>query len=568
MDHAAGHAITSALLLPLLLGMSNDGVASAFVVPVSSSLRTPRASHCCWIAAKLSQQRCRTRRHLRLFSNDPHGEASMAAESEPAVSANIEGALETELSGKAAVEEAAERLAPLFAEVDAHTQRTLRRVLDAFRELRVGSNMFAGVDGYGHGDIGRETLDKVYARLLGAEAALVRVQCFSGTHAIACALFGVLRPGDTMLACSGRPYDTLDEVIGTRPPMTDEYADASDPLPEGLIGNLKEFNVSYEEVSLRSEGRFDLEAIDDAIEKDPSVKLLHVQRSCGYQWRPSLPIQEIERLCSHVKARWAERDLVIFVDNCYGEFVEDREPCHVGADLIAGSLIKNPGGTIAKSGGYVAGRKNLVRAAANRLGAPGVAGGATLGQNQNLYQGLFLAPTIVGESLKGAFLLAEVFGGTFGLPTNPPPPLPRAPAVDGTVAPGGSLTARAAAAAGIARASASNKTNEARGGVGGRTDIVQALELGDRERLVKFCEAVQLFSPVNAYVRPVPGVTPGYGDEVIFADGTFVDGSTLELSADGPLRPPFVVFAQGCTHWTHWALIIEQALQDTGLVEG
>eukprot|EP00752_Nemacystus_decipiens_P015418 g13749.t2 len=451
-----------------------------------------------------------------------------------------------EFSGREAVEQAGDRLAPLFAQVDAHTQRTLRRVLDAFREHQVGSNMFAGVDGYGHGDVGREALDKVYARLFGAEAALVRVQCFSGTHAIACALFGVLRPGDTMLACSGRPYDTLDEVIGTRAPMNDEYADASDPLPEGLIGNLREFHVSYTEVPLLPEGLFDLGAIDAAIETDPNIRLLHVQRSCGYQWRPSLPIQEIERLCSHVKARWAERNLVVFVDNCYGEFVEDREPCHVGADLIAGSLIKNPGGTIAKSGGYVAGRRNFVRAAANRLGAPGVAGGATLGQNQNLFQGLFLAPTIVGESMKGAFLLAEVFGGTFGLPTNPSSPLSPP---GGVAALNGGERARAEATA------TATEAGNRGGGVGGRTDIVQALELGDRDRLIKFCEAVQLFSPVNAYVRPVPGVTPGYGDKVIFADGTFVDGSTLELSADGPLRSPFNVFAQGCTHWTHWALI-------------
>ncbi|CBJ48545.1 aluminium resistance family protein [Ectocarpus siliculosus] len=494
--------------LLVLLRFSSDGggaTCSGFVVPYSSGSGRGAPTAHQRATRKVHQYRTRAAyRRLQVLSLAPRAQKA-AVEGAQRVGSSFGAGL----SGKEAVDQAGERLIPLFAEVDAHTKRTLRRVLDTFREFRVGSNVFAGVDGYGHGDIGRETLDKVYARLFGAEAALVRVQCFSGTHAIACALFGVLRPGDTMLACSGRPYDTLDEVIGTRIPMNDEYADASDPLPEGLIGNLKEFHVSYTE------------------------------------------------------ARWAERGLVVFVDNCYGEFVEEKEPCHVGADLIAGSLIKNPGGTIAKSGGYVAGKRRLVRAAANRLGAPGVAGGATLGQNQNLFQGLFLAPTIVGESLKGAILLAEVFGGTFGLPTNPPPPPP--PVFDDTAADvnGDARGATAAAAGGGGSVGA----ELGGGGAGGRTDIVQALELGDRDRLIKFCEAVQLFSPVNAYVRPVPGVTPGYGDEVIFADGTFVDGSTLELSSDGPLRPPYIVFAQGCTHWTHWALIIEQALLAMGLVE-
>ncbi|KAG5190952.1 aluminum resistance protein [Tribonema minus] len=425
---------------------------------------------------------------------------------------------------KDVVAEAAVRLQPTFAEIDRHTQSMLRRVLDTFRCHQVGSSMFAGVDGYGHGDIGRDTLDAVYAELLGAEAALVRVQCFSGTHAIACALFGALRPGDTLLACSGAPYDTLDEVIGTRAPLTDAFdATGEDPLPPGLIGNLAEFGISYSQVPLTEHCAFDLDAIDAAIAADPAVKVLHVQRSCGYQWRKSLPIAEIERFCTHIRTRWLTRpDLVIFVDNCYGEFVEDREPPMVGADLIAGSLIKNPGGTIARSGGYIAGKKALVRAAANRLAAPGVAGGATLGQNRNLYQGLFMASGVVGESLKGANLVAEVLGNGYQLPTNP--------------APGAA-----------------------------RTDIIQAVQLGTRERTVAFCKVVQKLSPVNAYYRPEPGKTPGYGDEVIFADGTFTDGSTLELSADGPLREPYAVYAQGCTHWTHWAIILEEALVQMGL---
>jgi cystathionine beta-lyase family protein involved in aluminum resistance len=367
--------------------------------------------------------------------------------------------------------------------------------------------------------IGRDALDEVVAKLMGAEAALVRVQCYSGTHAIACALFGVLRPGDTMLACSGAPYDTLEEVIGSRLPEPSDGERV--PPPEGLVGSLKEFHIDYKEVPLGADGTFLLESIDRALEADPSIKVLHVQRSCGYQWRPSIPIAEIQRFCEHIRARDPERRLVIFVDNCYGEFVEDLEPPAVGADLIAGSFIKNPGGTIARSGGYVAGRAHLVSAAANRLAAPGVGGGATLGQNKWLFQGIFLASSVVGESIKGAQLLAEVFA-SFGMETNP-----------------------------AARSH--------------RTDIVQSIKLGSRDRVLRFCEVVQRLSPVSADCRPIPGASAGYGDEVIFADGTFVEGSTLELSADGPLREPFAVYAQGCVHWSHWALILEEVLVEMGL---
>jgi cystathionine gamma-lyase len=298
-------------------------------------------------------------------------------------------------------------------------------------------------------DFGRDTFDTIVAQLMGAEAALVRVQFFSGTHAIACALFGALRAGDKMLAVSGRPYDTLEEVIGLRPSHT----------TGGFWGSLKEQGVSYGAIDMLPGAVFDLDTIDEYLSVDKSVKLIHIQRSCGYQWRPSIVMSEIERLCDHINRKWKPvRDLIIFVDNCYGELVEDVEPCHVGADLCAGSLIKNLGGTLAPCGGYVAGTSELVLRARARLSAPGVDGGATLGQNRKLYQvetkgyatvahytigrpcysistihtahwqdfhtcilqGLFLSPTIIGESMKGAMLTSYVLGNKLGFPCNPP----------------------------------------------------------------------------------------------------------------------------------------------------
>ena len=400
-------------------------------------------------------------------------------------------------------------LQPTFSEIDQHVESSLGRVLDAFRRRNIGSHHFAGVDGYGHGDLGREALDEVYAELMGAEAALVRIQIMSGTHAIACALFGVLRPGDELLAVSGAPYDTLEEVIGLRG-RTDD----------GLRGTLADLGVSYQQVELTAVGEFDLDAISAAI--TPATRMLHVQRSCGYAWRRSLPIAEIARLGSWLEERHPH--LVLFVDNCYGEFVEEREPCHVGAHLVAGSLIKNPGGTLAPSGGYVAGRADLVSAAGRRLAAPGVEGGATLGMSRLLFQGLFNAPMVVGEALKGACLVAHVMSD-LGYECNPPSGAER-------------------------------------------TDIIQAVKLRSRDKVLAFCAAVQRCSPVGAHIRPVAGTTPGYGDEVVFADGTFIDGSTLELSADGPLREPYAVYVQGGTHWTHWNIVLREALRDVAEVGG
>jgi cystathionine beta-lyase family protein involved in aluminum resistance len=397
----------------------------------------------------------------------------------------------------------------VFFDIDQRTKIQLSRVLECFKMNCVDESAFHGVNGYGHGDIGREKFDSIIAELMGSEAAFVRLQLFSGTHAISSALFGALRPGDEMVCVSGQPYDTLEEVVGIRGGKGS--------------GSLADWNIKYSQIEMApDEKSFDLESLRQILDnKERKVKLIHIQRSCGYQWRPSIDIDEIERLCVFVKKTLKRSDVTIFVDNCYGELVEDREPCHVGVDLVAGSLIKNLGGTIAPAGGYIAGTKELVERAACHLSAPGVEGGATFRQYKDLFQGLFLAPVIVGESLKGAELTARIFS-ELGFECNP--------------APGAK-----------------------------RTDIIQAIRLENRENLIKFCEVVQRMSPVNAFVKPIPGHTSGYGDEVIFADGTFIEGSTLELSADGPLREPFVAYTQGCTHWSHWELVLEAYLQEIGM---
>jgi cystathionine beta-lyase family protein involved in aluminum resistance len=397
------------------------------------------------------------------------------------------------------LKEAEKQLFPIFSEIDAQVKRNLKKVLDAFRDRRVGVHHFSSVSGYGHDDLGRETLDKVFARVLGAEAAAVRVQFVSGTHAIACALFGVLRPGDEMLAVAGAPYDTLEEVIGLR---------------GSHQGSLGEFNIKYRELALTPSGAIDWHSLATAI-KD-NTRLVLIQRSCGYSWRQSLSIAEIEKIINLVKQQ--NSNTVCFVDNCYGEFIEEKEPTDVGADLIAGSLIKNPGGTIVTAGGYVAGKEALVEAAACRLTAPGIGsyGGATFDQNRLLYQGLFLAPQMVGEAMKGGHLIAYVFD-QLGYRVNP---LPFAP----------------------------------------RRDIIQAIQLGSPEKLIAFCRAIQGASPIGSYLDPVPAEMPGYESQLVMAGGTFIDGSTSEFSADGPLREPYIVFCQGGTHWTHIAIALETAI--------
>ena len=400
----------------------------------------------------------------------------------------------------ALLKEAENILTPIFSEIDTKVKQNLKKVLEAFRDHRVGVHHFASVSGYGHDDLGRETLDQVFAQIMGAESAIVRVQLVSGTHAIACALYGVLRPGDELLAVMGAPYDTLEEVIGVR--------------GHGQ-GSLSEFNISYQELTLTSQGSVDWEGLKTAIK--PHTRMALIQRSCGYSWRSSLSIDEIEEIIRIIKHQ--NPHTVCFVDNCYGEFIENREPTAVGADLMAGSLIKNPGGTIATAGGYLAGKAEFVEAAACRLTAPGIGseGGATFDQNRLLFQGLFLAPQMVGEAVKGTHLMAYVFD-KLGYGVNPLPLVPR-------------------------------------------RDVIQAIKLGSPEKLIAFCKAIQSVSPVGSYLDPVPATMPGYESEVVMAGGSFIDGSTSEFSADGPLREPYTVFCQGATHWTHVAIALELILE-------
>jgi len=401
------------------------------------------------------------------------------------------------------VAEAVTALAPTFTQIDLHVKNNLAKVLQAFRDRHVGAHHFASVSGYGHGDMGRDVLDQVFAQVMGAESAAVRVQFVSGTHAIACCLFGILRPLDELVSVVGAPYDTLEEVIG--------YPLTSDSKGTEYAGSLKDFGITYRQVELTESGNLNWEALATAIK--PQTRMVLIQRSCGYAWRQSLSIEDIARIIEIVKQQ--NPNTVCFVDNCYGEFISDREPTDVGADIMAGSLIKNPGGTIATAGGYVAGKAEYVELAAQRLTAPGIGreGGATFDLNRLLFQGLFLAPQMVGEAVKSSHLAAYVFD-KLGYKVKPTPLEPR-------------------------------------------RDIIQAIQLGDRQKLIDFCRNLQKFSPIDSYVDPVPGEMPGYASELIMAGGTFIDGSTLELSADGPLREPYTVFLQGGTHWTHLAIALE-----------
>ena len=398
------------------------------------------------------------------------------------------------------LENAETALLPIFSGIDTQVKGNLKKVLTSFRDRRVGVQHFASVTGYGHDDLGRETLDQVFADIMGAEAAAVRVQFVSGTHAIACALFGILRPGDEMLAVAGAPYDTLEEVIGIR---------------GNSQGCLTQFNILYRQLDLTEAGEIDWENLGNSIQKQ--TRLVLIQRSCGYSWRKSLSLEDIAKIVTIVKSQ--NPDTVCFVDNCYGEFVADREPTEVGADLMAGSLIKNPGGTIVTAGGYIAGTKELVEAAACRLTAPGIgsSGGATLDQNRLMFQGLFLAPQMVGEAIKGSHLIAYVFD-QLGYRVNPLP-------------------------------------------LETRRDIIQGIQLGSPEKLIAFCKAIQKYSPIDSYLEPIPSKMPGYASELVMAGGTFIDGSTSEFSADGPLRKPYIVFCQGGTHWTHIAIALEAAIE-------
>ena len=381
-------------------------------------------------------------------------------------------------------EAAAARLAPVFARIDETTDYNQQKMLAAFGNAGVSESHFAASTGYGYGDRGREALDSVYAYALGAEDALVRHNFVSGTHALTVALFGILRPGDTMLSVTGKPYDTLQGVIG---------------LTGDGNGSLREFGIRYEQLDLLPGGTPDYAGMEQRIH--PGIRMVYIQRSRGYSLRPSLFVAEIERIAAVAK-RLAP-DCIVMVDNCYGEFVEKDEPVSRGADLMAGSLIKNPGGGVAPTGGYIAGRRDLVESCAYRLTTPGLGKevGATLGNNRELFMGAFHAPHVTGEALKTASFAAALFSG-FGYEVTPRWDEPRA-------------------------------------------DIIQAVLLEKPEALIAFCQGVQKGAPVDSFVLPEPWDMPGYDSPVIMAAGAFTLGASIELSADAPLREPYAVWLQG-----------------------
>lgn len=379
-------------------------------------------------------------------------------------------------------------LAPHFERIDRISFENTRRVMDAFREFRVSDSMFGSTSGYGYDDRGRDTLDEIWANVMGAEAAFVRQQIVSGTQALTIGLFGLLRPGDLMLSVAGKPYDTLEEVIGIVGTPGD--------------GSLRDFGVDYAQVELTEAGSFDYPAIQKALEDNAGrVKMVFVQRSKGYLNRRTLTVDEIGELVRFVKGISPETYVV--VDNCYGEFVEEREPTAVGADMIIGSLIKNPGGGMAETGGYIAGTKRAVELASYRLTSVGCGTevGATLGQNKMMYKGLFYAPHTVAQALKSAHLVAYLFE-QLGCAVEP-------------------------------------RWDEV------RSDIIQTVITGSPEGLCAFCRGIQAGSPVDSFVTPEPWAMPGYTSEVIMAAGAFTQGSSIEMSADGPLRPPYTAYFQG-----------------------
>lgn len=382
-------------------------------------------------------------------------------------------------------ERAQAKIRPIFDEIDRRAEINTRKVMEAFQDQRVSEACFAGTTGYGYDDLGRETLDKIYAQVFRAEAALVRPQFVNGTHALTCAMFALASPGETILSVTGTPYDTLRCAIG---------------LSGDGFGSLKFYGINYAQVDLTPEGAPDYAAIRAAA-ADPKVTGVMLQRSRGYGDRPALTVSEIARICEAVRA--VNPTAHIMVDNCYGEFTEEAEPCEVGADLIAGSLIKNPGGGIAPTGGYIAGKQELVERAALRLTTPGIGGecGATLGVSRAFYQGLFFAPHTVAQALKTAVFCSAMMDG-LGIASSP-------------------------------------RWDEK------RADIIQMVRLGSAERMKRFCLGIQAGAPVDSYVTPEPWAMPGYDDEVIMAAGAFIQGSSIELSADGPMREPYIAYMQG-----------------------
>ena len=386
-----------------------------------------------------------------------------------------------------------------FLEFDQTAEYNQLKVLHAMQENRVNEGCFQYASGYGYNDQGRDTLEAVYASAFHTEAALVRPQITCGTHALALALSANLRPGDELVSPVGKPYDTLEEVIGIRPSR----------------GSLAEYGITYRQVELLDNGYFDYPAIEQAL--TDKTRLVTIQRSKGYQTRPSYSVAEIGELISFIKAR--RPDVICMVDNCYGEFVERLEPSDVGADLVVGSLIKNPGGGLAPIGGYIVGKESLIENCACRLTSPGLGRevGASLGVMQSFYQGFFLAPVVVCSALKGAVFAANIYE-KLGYPVVP-------------------------------------------GGVEDRHDIIQAVTLGSAEGVIAFCKGIQAAAPVDSYVSPEPWAMPGYDSDVIMAAGAFVQGSSIELSADGPIKPPYAVYFQGGLTWHHARFGILKSLQ-------
>lgn len=401
-----------------------------------------------------------------------------------------------------------QQLKERFEEIDRTAEYNQLKVIKALQAHKVSAECFMGSSGYGYNDLGRDTLEEVYATCFKGEAALVRPQITCGTHALALTLMSNLRPGDELLSPVGKPYDTLEEVIGIRQSK----------------GSLAEYGVSYRQVDLLPDGSLDYDNIKKAL--NDKTKLVTIQRSKGYQTRPTLSVDRIGELISFIKS--IKPDIICMVDNCYGEFVERKEPLEVGADMIVGSLIKNPGGGLAPIGGYIVGKKECIENAAYRLTSPGLGKevGASLGVIQSFYQGLFLAPTVVAGALKGAIFAANIYE-SLGYPVVP------------------------------------NSTES-------RHDIIQAVTLNSAEALIAFCKGIQAAAPVDSHVTPEPWAMPGYDDEVIMAAGAFVQGSSIELSADGPLRPPYAVYFQGGLTWYHAKLGILMSLQklyEAGIVE-
>lgn len=395
---------------------------------------------------------------------------------------------------------AEQKIQESIREIDRIVDRNQWKVIEAFQRSKVSDFHFAGSTGYAYNDRGREVLDEVYADVFGAESALVRPHFASGTHTISTALFGVLRPGDELLYITGRPYDTLHKVIGKEGDGT---------------GSLRDFGIGYREVSLLEDGKIDWDRVAEAI--NPATKVIGIQRSRGYDWRSSFTVEEIGVMVDKVKS--IKPEVIVFVDNCYGEFSEDREPTEVGVDLMAGSLIKNPGGGLAETGGYICGKEKYVDQTANRLTAPGIGRevGAMMGTTRGIYQGLFLAPNTVGQALKGSIFAAAIFEEV-GFVTKP-------------------------------------AWNEK------RTDLIQAVSFSGPEHLIAFVQGIQRAAAVDSHVVPEPWEMPGYEHPVIMAAGTFIQGGSLELSADAPIREPYIGYMQGGLTYSHVKYGVLMALQ-------